>query len=78
MVSGIQQWSHWVQNIQRNPHVPFEVGRATFNATGRIVDEATEPALVKAVSERMVAKYGWSDGWIVELTPSREEAQDGE
>ena len=47
----------------------FHVGDKSFAGTGRVVDRAQELALAAAVSALMDAKYEWSDGLIVELTP---------
>lgn len=73
IVSEKRERSHWVQNIRRNPAVTFRVGEDTFAGTGRIVDSATETDLATAVAALMAAKYGWSDGLIVELTPGKSE-----
>jgi len=69
MVSEHREQSHWVQNIRHNPAVTFRVGTATFRGKGRAIDPASEPGLAAAVSALMEAKYEWSDGLIVELTP---------
>ncbi|NLX11233.1 MAG: nitroreductase family deazaflavin-dependent oxidoreductase [Chloroflexi bacterium] len=69
MVSEHRERSHWVQNIQRHTPVTFRVGEVTYRGTGRVVDPTAEPALAQAVSALMDAKYDWSEGLIVELTP---------
>jgi deazaflavin-dependent oxidoreductase (nitroreductase family) len=69
VVSELRERSHWVQNIQHNPAVTFRVSETTFEGTGRIIDPAAEPDLAAAVATRMDAKYEWSDGLIVELSP---------
>jgi deazaflavin-dependent oxidoreductase (nitroreductase family) len=69
LVSEQRERSHWVQNIRHIPAVTFHVGDKTFAGTGRIVDSAQEKELAAAVSALMDAKYEWSDGLIVELTP---------
>lgn len=69
LVSERHERSHWVQNIQREPAIMFRLGERNYNGTGRIVDRAAEPELAAQVSALMDAKYGWSDGLIIELTP---------
>ncbi len=61
--------AHWVRNIQRQPHVTVRVGDRRFEALARIVDDEREPDLAAAVKRLSSAKYGWSDGLVVELTP---------
>jgi deazaflavin-dependent oxidoreductase (nitroreductase family) len=60
--------ANWVRNIQSRPQVRVSVGDAEFNAIARIIDR--EPQLTAAVKALFDAKYGWSDGLIVELTPA--------
>lgn len=77
MVSGSRERSHWVKNIQHDPGVTFSVGtrtdrsagRALTRATGRVVTPEHDADLCRQVCALMDAKYGWSDGLIVELTP---------
>jgi deazaflavin-dependent oxidoreductase (nitroreductase family) len=69
VVSEMGERSHWVQNVQRHPPVTFRVGETTYQGTGRAVDRAAEPELAAAVAALMDAKYEWSDGLMVELTP---------
>jgi deazaflavin-dependent oxidoreductase (nitroreductase family) len=71
VVSELYDRSHWVQNIRHDPAVTFRVGDMTFHGIGRMVDAAAEPDVAAAVSALMDAKYGWSDGLIVELTPGQ-------
>lgn len=70
IVSEHYEKSHWVQNIQRYPAVTFRVGEETFQGTGRVIDRSAEPELAAAVSALMDAKYEWSEGLIVELSPT--------
>ena len=58
----------WVRNIQSRPEVKVRVGYAEFNAIGRVVHNDREPQLTATVKALFDAKYGWSDGLIVELT----------
>ncbi len=73
VVSELRERSHWVQNIRQTPAVTFRVGENTYKGTGRVVDTAAEPALTAAISALMDAKYEWSDGLIVELSPGQGE-----
>ena len=77
LISERRGESHWVRNIQRDPAVTFSVGTRADHAaslpptraTGRVVEDRDEPELASAVRALMDAKYGWSDGLIVELSP---------
>lgn len=74
LVSEHHDRSHWVQNILANPAISFWVGGQTHRGRGRTIDPQTEPELAAAVSALMDAKYGWSDGLIVELSPENSSA----
>jgi deazaflavin-dependent oxidoreductase (nitroreductase family) len=69
IVAENRERAHWVQNIRQTPAIIVRVGDQTFPATGRALYADSEPALAESVSHLMDAKYGWSDGLIVELTP---------
>jgi deazaflavin-dependent oxidoreductase (nitroreductase family) len=74
LVSGGRESADWVQNILHHPAITFCVGSRdseSIAGIGRRVDAAAEPELAAAVSRRMDAKYGWSDGLIVELKPAQ-------
>ena len=62
--------ANWVRNIQSQQRVTVRLGAAEFNAIGRIVRNDGEPELAAAVKALFDAKYGWSDGLIVELAPA--------
>jgi deazaflavin-dependent oxidoreductase (nitroreductase family) len=62
--------ANWVRNIQSLPQVKVRVGAAEFNAAARVVHNDREPQLAATVKALFDAKYGWSDGLIVELTPA--------
>jgi deazaflavin-dependent oxidoreductase (nitroreductase family) len=72
VVAERREAAQWVQNIERAPAVRFRVGRRdeaaapTSPARARTVREAE---LVGAVAALMQAKYGWSDGLVVEIAP---------
>jgi len=62
--------ANWVRNIQSLPQVKVRVGAAEFNATARVAHNDREPQLAATVKALFDAKYGWSNGLIVELTPA--------
>jgi deazaflavin-dependent oxidoreductase (nitroreductase family) len=62
--------ANWVRNIQSLPQVKIRVRDAEFNAIARVVHNDREPQLAVIVKALFDAKYGWSDGLIVELTPA--------
>jgi hypothetical protein len=59
-----------VWNIQSQPQVKVRVGDAEFDAIARVVHSDREPQLAATMKALFDAKYGWSDGLIVELTPA--------
>jgi deazaflavin-dependent oxidoreductase (nitroreductase family) len=62
--------ANWVRNIQTEPRVRIRVGDAEFDAIARVVRDDREPQLAASVKALFHAKYRWSDGLIVELTPA--------
>ena len=62
--------ANWVRNIQSQPQVKVRVSDAEINAIARVVDNGREPQLAVIVKALFDAKYGWSDGLMVELTPA--------
>jgi deazaflavin-dependent oxidoreductase (nitroreductase family) len=70
LISELRERAQWVRNLLAEPRVTMHLEGRTTAGRGRVVDPATEPALAAAVSARFDAKYGWSDGLIVELEPS--------
>jgi len=62
--------ANWVRNIQSQLQVKVRVGDAEFNAIARVVHNEREPQLAATVRALFDAKYGWSDGIVVELTPA--------
>ncbi len=62
--------AHWVRNLQADCRVHVRIAGRQFAATARIVDDDQEPTLAAAVKALSDAKYGWSDGLIVELAPT--------
>lgn len=73
LVSEKREQADWVRNILRQPAVTFRVGAERWEGVGRPVYPEGEAELVAAVSDKMEAKYGWSEGLIVELNPVRKE-----
>lgn len=67
LVSEMRERAHWVQNIQRSPAVTFRVGDRSYQGTARAIDPAAEPDLAAQARALMDAKYGWSEGLIIEL-----------
>jgi F420H(2)-dependent quinone reductase len=61
---------NWVRNIESQPQLKVRVGDAEFNAIARLVHNGREPQRGATVKALFDAKYGWSDGLIVELTPA--------
>jgi deazaflavin-dependent oxidoreductase (nitroreductase family) len=62
--------ANWVRNIRSQPRVKVRVGVSEFKAGARVVHDDSEPQLAATVKALFDAKYGWSDGLIVELTPA--------
>ena len=62
--------ANWVRNIQSQPQVKVRVGDSELSAIARVVHNDREPQLAATVKALFDAKYGWSDGLIVELTPA--------
>ena len=61
--------ANWVRNIRANRQVHARVAARQFAAEARVVDAEAEPELAQAVKTLSTAKYGWSDGLIVEIRP---------
>jgi deazaflavin-dependent oxidoreductase (nitroreductase family) len=52
--------SHWVKNLQADPHVSVRIGRQTFTGTARIVKEEKEELMARHL---LTGKYqGWRQG----------------
>ena len=62
--------ANFVRNIKSRPQVKVRISDAQFNAIARVVRNDREPQLAVIVKALFDAKYGWSDGLIVELTPA--------
>jgi deazaflavin-dependent oxidoreductase (nitroreductase family) len=73
VVAERRENAQWVQNLQRDGAVLFRVGTRDETgprapATARIVLEEEDDVLAE-VKSLMDAKYGWSDGLVVEIVP---------
>ena len=69
VISEHREEASWVRNLTAEPRVHVRVGRATFAARARVIDDRAEPTLNGAVQELSEKKYGWGEGLVVELTP---------
>lgn len=74
LVSEKREGADWVRNILREPAVMFWVGARGVRETAELVAGAARPVygeaegeLAAAVAAKMEAKYGWSEGLIVEV-----------
>jgi hypothetical protein len=56
-----------VRNVQARPQVKLRVGGVECGGTARLVQDDVEPELTSAVKALFDAKYGWSDGLVVEV-----------
>jgi deazaflavin-dependent oxidoreductase (nitroreductase family) len=68
LIAEHRERANWVRNIQANPRVHVRVGDRQFDGTARVVEDEPEQELARAVKALSDAKYGWSDGLIVEIT----------
>jgi deazaflavin-dependent oxidoreductase (nitroreductase family) len=71
LISELGERAHWVRNIRNRPEVTFEIGGRHVAGRARLV-ELGETELARRVSAAFDAKYGWSDGLIVELSAVRD------
>ena len=69
LIAEHREHANWVRNIRANPQVHVRIEDRHFIAGARLVDSGREPELAEAVKALSEAKYGWSDGLIVEITP---------
>ncbi|MDR7419631.1 MAG: nitroreductase family deazaflavin-dependent oxidoreductase [Armatimonadota bacterium] len=62
----------WVRNVERHPRVTVRLGsRAApeVEAVARVLDQAGDAEAWQRAQELARRKYGWGDGWPVEITP---------
>ena len=62
----------WVRNLRTDPRVTVRVDGRVFSASARVVDAATDTVLCDDVRLRSKRKYGWGDGFVIELSPGGE------
>jgi deazaflavin-dependent oxidoreductase (nitroreductase family) len=70
LIAEHREHAKWVRNIQAQPQVKVRVAGRQFAATARVVYDDGEPQLTAAVKALFDAKYSWSNGLVVELTPA--------
>jgi deazaflavin-dependent oxidoreductase (nitroreductase family) len=78
LIAEQRERANWVRNLEAQPEVHVRIGSRRFAARARVVDDRREPELSAAVKALSDAKYGWSDGLVVELTPADRAATDTE
>jgi len=61
--------SHWVQNLQADPHAKVRVAGKKITARAAFVSPQANPELHRAIQEQSRNKYGWGQGLVVELDP---------
>jgi len=71
VIAEHRERADWVRNIQAQSRVQVRVGERRFDATARLIDDAREPELAATVKALSDAKYGWSDGLIVEIAADK-------
>jgi deazaflavin-dependent oxidoreductase (nitroreductase family) len=71
LIAEHRERANWVRNIRADSRVQIRVGDRQCAATARVVEDEREPDLARTVKALSDAKYGWSDGLIVEITPDQ-------
>jgi deazaflavin-dependent oxidoreductase (nitroreductase family) len=71
LVAEHRQRAQWVRNLMVTPSVRMRVGRRSLAARARVVDTKAEAELARAVRKLSEEKYGWGNGLVVELDPTR-------
>ena len=59
----------WVKNIKSNPKVAVRIGALQIEGTARVLDRQADLELWDRVAAIADRKYGWGDGFPVEITP---------
>jgi deazaflavin-dependent oxidoreductase (nitroreductase family) len=67
VIAEHRERAQWVRNILADPHVRVRVGDRVLAGVARTVSNDREAELVRAVKQLSDAKYGWSDGLVVEI-----------
>jgi deazaflavin-dependent oxidoreductase (nitroreductase family) len=79
VVSEGGEAANWVKNLVAEPRVSFSTGprharealRPAGPALARPLREPDAAETLRAVRAAMDAKYGWSEGLVVQITPER-------
>jgi hypothetical protein len=71
LIAETREKAHWVRNVRQEPRVRVRIEAERFESVERVVEPSAEPELTGRVRELAEAKYGWSDGLIVEHEPDR-------
>jgi len=80
VVAEKREETAWVKNLRADPAVSYSVGSRSdqtsevpaTRAEGHVVDDTVEGDLATRIRRLMDARYGWSDGLVVQLTPTTE------
>lgn len=64
--------SHWLQNLRADPKVQVRVAGQSLSAQARVLTREADAEVRAGVQRLSQAKYGWSDGTVVELIPDSE------
>jgi deazaflavin-dependent oxidoreductase (nitroreductase family) len=62
--------AQWVMNVLQEPRVKVRLGPLSFDATARVLDEASDEETWRAAQDLARAKYNWGDGLPVEILPT--------
>lgn len=73
LISELGDRAHWVRNLQHEPAVRIRLADRRVPGRARVVDPTRELALAKRVRAIFEARYSWSEGLLVELTPAQPE-----
>lgn len=65
--------SKWLGNIRANPAVTWRVGQRQLAGSARVLDAQRDAYAWSFAQQLSRAKYGWGEGTVVELKPSRGE-----
>jgi deazaflavin-dependent oxidoreductase (nitroreductase family) len=72
VVAERREDAQWVKNLRQDPRVRFRIGTRNqpgpdVQATASVVGQAE---LIAVIRSSMDAKYGWSDGLVIEIVPA--------
>ena len=85
VVAEKREQTAWVKNVRADPRVSYSIGARSdptcevplTRAQAHIVDDDVEAELAARVRRLMDAKYGWSDGLVVQLASNHLGLGDG-